>query len=98
MKYLEVLQQLGGLMLLAWYICSLKPLQLVADHFAQKSGLFNNFIYPLVSCRWCTTLWVVAAGLKFGWVLPWWLAVALLCSFVVRIVILLDERERVNAG
>lgn len=88
---MEEIKQIWGLILVAWWIVSLEPLQLVAEHLAEKHALFNGFIYKLISCYWCATLWVVTVGVWTGLSLPNPLLIGLTASFLVKLIVQLYD-------
>ena len=80
----NLIEQSVGLFLLAWYVCSLDPLQRVLEWVAKRSIAFNVFVYPIFSCIHCASVWFVFIGLISGLMLPRSLMVAICCGFLVK--------------
>lgn len=93
-KTVELLFQVSGLFLISWYLVCLKPLQVIVEHLSERSGIFNNFVAPLLSCMWCSSFWSVLIGLSFDLKLYKPLYIALVVSFIVRTLIKIYENRR----
>lgn len=46
------------IVLVAWFIVELTPLQMVFEWLAERSGVFNTVFYPVLSCWYCLSFWL----------------------------------------
>lgn len=81
---LELGLQLGGLVLFAWFVVTFVGEKEIVDRLAEANGLFNVFIYPVLTCYWCASFWSVLIGCYFDLKVTKVFYLALLASFVVR--------------
>ena len=74
------------IIVIAWFVSELDPLQKVFEFLAEKSGFFNVVFYQLVSCWKCLSFWMGLVFFVYGWYLPIWLVFASSVAFAVKII------------
>lgn len=73
----------GKIVLLAWFITELTPLQMVFEWIAERNGVFNTVVYPALSCWYCLAFWVSFPCFYFNVdFVPEFLALSILGAFL----------------
>lgn len=45
------------IVLVAWFITELTPLQMAFEWLAERNGVFNTVFYSILSCWYCLAFW-----------------------------------------
>lgn len=80
----ESLYLVVKIVLLAWFISELTPLQMVFEWIAERNGVFNTVFYSVLSCWYCLAFWIglifFTVGIGQG-VIPDWLTYPIAGAF-----------------